>query len=99
MDYALKNKELANSLTQLKFQQRLSILTIVICILCIAFTIMLWRYTKKLKKAGDSLKIQFQQSEQTTESLDKVNKNYARVIKVVAHDLRNPVSNINMVSE
>jgi signal transduction histidine kinase len=99
MDYALKNKELENSLTELRFQQRLIILTTIICILCIAFTIILWRYAKKLKKAGDALKIQFQQSESTAESLDKLNKDYARVIKVVAHDLRNPVSNINMISE
>jgi signal transduction histidine kinase len=99
MDYALKSKELESSLNELKFQQRLFILIIVICILCIVFAIILWRYAKKLKKAGNALKIQFQQSESTAESLDKLNKNYARVIKVVAHDLRNPVSNINMISE
>lgn len=99
MDYALKNKELADSHTQLKLEQRLFILTLVICILCLGFIIVLWRYARKLKKAGNALKLQFVQAEQTTESLDKVNKNYARVIKVVAHDLRNPISTINMVSK
>ena len=97
-DYALKNKELTDSLTKLKLQQRLFVLVLVICILCAAFLIMLWRYTTKLKKAGNALKLQFAQAEQTTESLDMVNKNYSRVIKMVAHDLRNPISTINMVS-
>jgi signal transduction histidine kinase len=98
MDYALKNKELADSRTQLKLQQRLFILTLVICILSLGFIIVLWRYVTKLKKAGNALKMQFAQAEQTTESLDKVNKNHARVIKMVAHDLRNPITTINMVS-
>ncbi len=98
MDYALKNKELSDSRTQLKLQQRLFILTLVICILSLGFIIVLWRYAKKLKKTGNVLKMQFAEAEQTTESLDKVNKNYARIIKMVAHDLRNPISTINMVS-
>ena len=99
MDYALKNKELADSVTQLKSQQRLFLLSVIICILCLSFIIVLWRYASKLKKAGNALKLQFAQTESTAQSLDKLNKNYSRVIKMVAHDLRNPISTINMISE
>lgn len=99
MDYALKNKELADSVTQLKSQQRLFILSLIVCILCVGFIIVLWRYAAKLKKMRDALKLQFAQSESTAQSLDKLNKNYSRVIKMVAHDLRNPISTINMISE
>ncbi len=65
MDYALKNKELTESVTQLKSQQRLFILSLIICILCLGFIITLWRYASKLKKAGDALKLQFAQAEST----------------------------------
>ena len=45
-----------------------------------------------------ALRLQFEQSESTTEALEVMNNNYSRLIKIVAHDLRNPVSAINTIS-
>ena len=42
--------------------------------------------------------MQFRQLESTTEALELSNQNYAKVIKIVAHDLRNPIGAINGLS-
>ena len=98
IDYAQKNNSLAESVNNAKFQQRAFLLTLTICLLSITLLIILWLNSKRLKKLSNAILLQFRQSEITTASLDKVNKNYARIIKVVAHDLRTPISSINMIS-
>ncbi len=97
-DYALKEKALATSLLRSQYQQRLLWLTLVICALFLVLILLLWRSRQRMKRTAAALKTQFVQSELTMETLDKFNKNYSRVIKVVAHDLRNPLSSIQMVS-
>lgn len=50
------------------------------------------------RRTNDVLKMQFRQLESTSEALEQTNQNYARLIKVVAHDLRNPIGAINSLS-
>src|SRR5690606_1715562 len=38
--------------------------------------------------------MQFRQLETTSDALERSNQNYARLIKMVAHDLRNPIGGI-----
>ncbi len=99
IDYALMNKSLSQSLITSRYRQRMLWLTITICVLFFVLIVMLWRNSRKMKKTTAILKTQYAQSELSMEALDRLNKNYARVIKVVAHDLRNPLSSISMISD
>jgi signal transduction histidine kinase len=98
IEYALKDQELKSAKVQSKYELRFLILALVVCILAIAILVVLWRNWKQLRKTSGALKLQFEQSESTMEALEVMNKNYARLIKIVAHDLRNPISAINTIS-
>jgi signal transduction histidine kinase len=60
--------------------------------------IILFRNWTTSRKTNDVLKMQFRQLESTSEALEQTNHDYARLIKVVAHDLRNPIGAINSLS-
>ncbi len=98
IDFALKDKQLQNSITQTKQQHQLLISSVIICIMILLIALTLWKNWSQSKKMATSLRLQFSQSEADVQELDKLNKNYAQIIKVVAHDLRNPISSINMAS-
>ncbi len=98
IEYALKDQQLESAQVQSKFELRFLIFALFICALTIIILILLWRNWKQLRKTSDALRLQFEQSESTTDALDVMNKNYARLIKIVAHDLRNPISAISTIS-
>jgi signal transduction histidine kinase len=75
------------------------LLAVLVCLLTIIILLVLWRSWKQLRRTSGALKLQFEQSEDTMDALEVMNKNYARLIKVVAHDLRNPISAINSISD
>jgi len=98
IEYALKDQQLESEKLQSKFELRFLILAVAVCVLAIVLLIVLWRNWKQLRKTSGALRMQFEQSESTMEALELMNNNYARLIKIVAHDLRNPVSAINSIS-
>jgi signal transduction histidine kinase len=98
IEYALKDQQLDSAHVQSTYQQIFLILTGVICLITIASLLTLWRNWKRLNRTADALRLQFQQSELTMEALDIMNKDYARVIKIVAHDLRNPIGGISAIA-
>ncbi|MDB4904416.1 MAG: sasA 1 [Mucilaginibacter sp.] len=98
IEYALKDQQLESAQVQSRFEHRFSFFVLFICVLTIVILILLWRNWKQLRKTSVALRLQFEQSENTTDALDVMNKNYARLIKVVAHDLRNPISAISTIS-
>lgn len=99
IDYAETNQRLAASRQAAKYQQKMLWLIVSVCVLFFVLIVLLWQSRRKMKKASMALQMQFKQSKLTMESLDRMNKSYTRVIKVVAHDLRNPLSSISMISE
>jgi len=98
IEYALKDQQLESEKLQSKFELKFLILALVVCVLAIILLVVLWRNWKQLRKTSGALRMQFEQSESTMEALELMNNNYARLIKIVAHDLRNPVSAINSIS-
>ncbi|MDF2433960.1 MAG: hypothetical protein JWP44_3591, partial [Mucilaginibacter sp.] len=98
IEYALKDQQLESAHVRSKYEQGFLLLAVMVCILAIVVLFILWRNWKQLHKTSGALKLQFGQSEATMEALEVINKNYARLIKVVAHDLRNPISAISTIS-
>ncbi len=98
IEYALKDQQLDSARVQSTYQQLFLILAVLVCMLTITTLLVLWRNWKKLNRTANALRLQFQQSELTMGALDVMNKNYARVIKIVAHDLRNPIGGISAIA-
>jgi signal transduction histidine kinase len=98
IEYALKDQQLESAQVQSKYELRFLIFALFICALTIIILILLWRNWRQLRKTSVALRLQFEQSENTMDALDVMNKNYARLIKIVAHDLRNPISAISTIS-
>jgi signal transduction histidine kinase len=64
-------------------------------IIFVLFSIILVLINRNLKKTKRNHRIVTQQNEQLQETLselERVNKNYIRIMRVMAHDLRNPIS-------
>lgn len=98
IEYALKDQQLEIAHTQSKYQSGFLLLTLVICVMTIVIIIILWRNWKQTQKTAEALHLQFEHSEATMEAMDVMNKNYALLIKVVAHDLRNPIGAISAIT-
>ncbi|MDB5007957.1 MAG: sasA 1 [Mucilaginibacter sp.] len=98
IEYALKDQQLESARVQSRYELGFLLLAVLVCILTIVVLCVLWRNWKQLHKTSGALRLQFEQSEATMEALEVMNKNYARLIKVVAHDLRNPISAISTIS-
>ena len=98
IDYAVKDQQLDSFRLRSKYASAFLLLAGVICIMTIVIIIILWRNWKKTQKTASVLRLQFEQSEATTGALDTMNKNYTRLLKIVAHDLRNPIGAIGTIS-
>jgi signal transduction histidine kinase len=98
IEYALKDQQLNSARTQSKYQMLFLFLAVLLCIMTFIIIIILWRSRKRSQKIAQALRVQFEQSESTMEALEVMNKDYARVIKIVAHDLRNPIGAINAIT-
>ncbi len=98
IDYALKEQQLESVRLRSKYQSVFLISTVLICIMTIVIIIILWRNWKNTQRTEKILRLQFEQAEVTKEDLDIMNKNYARLIKIVAHDLRTPMGAISTIS-
>ena len=98
IDYAVKSQQLKSAQLKSLYSSRLLWLAVAVCVLTIMSILFLWRNWLLIKKTNSVLQMQFRQLESTTEALELSNQNYAKVIKIVAHDLRNPIGAINGLS-
>lgn len=98
VDYALKEKELEAARQRSAYNGRLALLTGIICILAIITLILLWYSRKRARKNHKVLRMQYEQAEAAKEALNKLNRNYDKLLKIVAHDLRNPIGVIYTLS-
>jgi signal transduction histidine kinase len=90
---ALQQKQSLSELEQSNRQKKVYILgTIVIVILFIVIISLIYCNLKKTKKNNKLTTLQNTQLQHTLLELEQVNKNYIRVMRVMAHDLRNPLS-------
>jgi len=91
----VKDQQLISAEMKSKYSAQMLTLAVAVCVLTLLSILVLWRNWKLSKKTNRVLTMQFRQLETTTEALEKSNQNYARLIKIVAHDLRNPIGGIN----
>ncbi|HAL83009.1 MAG TPA: hypothetical protein DCO83_12885 [Mucilaginibacter sp.] len=98
IEYALKDQELESARLQSAYQLKFLFVSGFLLLLTIVAMVILWRNIKQLRKTSGALRLQFEQTESTMEALEVMNKDYARLIKIVAHDLRNPISAIYTIS-
>jgi signal transduction histidine kinase len=98
IEYAVKDQQLISQKVEAEYNKRLLWLAVAVSILTLLSIIFLWRNWKLTRKTNEVLTMQFRQLESTTEDLEKSNNNFARLIKVVAHDLRNPIGAIHSLS-
>lgn len=95
IEYAVKDQQLISEQLKSKYNAQLLVLALAVCALTLLSIVVLWRNGQLSKKTNRVLTMQFRQLELTTDALEKSNQNYARLIKIVAHDLRNPIGGIN----
>ncbi len=98
IEYAVKDEQLKSEKAKLAYNSNLLWLATAVCFLTILSVIFLLKNWIMSRKTNDVLKMQFRQLESTSEALEQTNQNYAKLIKVVAHDLRNPIGAINSLS-
>jgi len=98
IEYALKDQQLESAQLQSAYQLKFLFVSGFLLLLTIVAMAVLWRNVKQLRKTSGALRMQFEQTESTMEALEIMNKDYARLIKIVAHDLRNPISAIYTIS-
>jgi|GEM_PF-626454 len=63
-------------------------------VLFIVILVLIYRNLKKTKKNHALVTVQNEHMQQTVAELERVNQNYIRIMRVMAHDLRNPLSGI-----
>lgn len=98
IEYAVKDQELISAHLKADYDARKLWLAIAVCILTLLSIVFLWRNWKLSSKTNSILTMQFQQLESTSEALEVSNHNYAKLIKVVAHDLRNPIGAVSSLT-
>src|ERR1700754_589809 len=96
--YAIKDQQLETIRAKTVYAGRLLWLEGIACVLAAIIIFMLWRNGRQNKRIHATLEEQYKKLGVTTTALENSNKNYARLIRVVAHDLRNPIGAINSIT-
>jgi len=92
ISYALKDQQLEAARQRAVYDRRLSWLEGVACFLIAVICFILWRSGRRSRR-------QYRQLSVTTAALETSNQNYARLIRIIAHDLRNPIGAVHSISE
>jgi signal transduction histidine kinase len=95
LDFAVKDQDLAAARQRSDYNAKLFWLAAVLCAMAIAIIFILRRNGRQKAETHMLLQNQYSSLEAASESLEKTNQQYARVLKVVAHDLRNPIGAIH----
>ncbi|MCF0059191.1 tetratricopeptide repeat-containing sensor histidine kinase [Dyadobacter sp. CY356] len=98
IEYAVKDQELISAHLKAEYDARKLWLAIAVCILTLLSIVFLWRNWKLSSKTNSILTLQYQQLKSTSAALEVSNHNYAKLIKMVAHDLRNPIGAVSSLS-
>jgi len=98
VDYALQEKELEKARQKSSYTTRLAFMIGLICLLALIILIYVWQSRKKARKNQKILRLQYEQAEAAKNALNTLNLNYDKLIKVIAHDLRNPIGVIFSIS-
>jgi signal transduction histidine kinase len=98
ISYGLKDQQLQAIRERSRYEHALLWLESIGFLLIVAISIILWRNAKKSKQTNAILQQQYKTLINTSAALETSNTNYARLIRVVAHDLRNPIGAISSIA-
>jgi signal transduction histidine kinase len=94
LDYALKDQQLKSLKTRTGYQTALLILTIVICFLSIIGIVSIRKNLKRTKLLNEKIIKQNTSMKEALGALEQSQADNTRMIKIAAHDLRNPIGGI-----
>ncbi|RYD72108.1 MAG: HAMP domain-containing histidine kinase, partial [Sphingobacteriales bacterium] len=94
IDYVLKQQELSVLQQKSEYQTWLLVLIITICISIVVFLIVLGKNLKRTKNLNRQVINQNSQMKQAINALQESQEENARMMKIIAHDLRNPIAGI-----
>jgi len=98
LDYALKDQQVTSLELRSRYQTALSLFEVIICLLAGAVIIFVRRNLKRTKRLNAEITIRNMQMEKTLGALEQAQTDNTRIMKIAAHDLRNPVSSIYSIA-
>lgn len=91
LDYAIKDEEVKSLEVQSAYQRALLVLAIIICVLAIVVIIAIRRSLKSAKQLNLQIINQNTQMKKALSDLEQSQADNTQMLKIVAHDLRNPI--------
>jgi signal transduction histidine kinase len=98
ISYGLKDQQLQAIRERSHYEHSLLWLESIAFLLIVAICIILWHNARKSRQTNTILQEQYKNLTNTSAALETSNRNYARLIRVVAHDLRNPIGAISSIA-
>ncbi|HZY35077.1 MAG TPA: tetratricopeptide repeat-containing sensor histidine kinase [Mucilaginibacter sp.] len=99
IDYALKDQQVKSLEQRSKYQTASLILAIIVCLLAVAVIIVIRHNLKRTKLLNERVIQQNSQMKKTLGALEQSQADNTRMMKIAAHDLRNPVGGIYSISD
>lgn len=91
LDYALKDQRINSLVIRSKYQTALLILAVVACLLAIGFIILIRQNLNRTKRLNELVTRQNAEMKKTLDALEQSQADNTRMMKIAAHDLRNPI--------
>jgi len=91
LDYALKDQQVKSLETRSRYQTALLILAVIVCLLAIAVMLIIRQNLKRTKRLNV-------QMTKTLDALEQSQADNTRMMKIAAHDLRNPIGGMYSIA-
>jgi len=98
LDYALKDQEVKSLVVRSRYQTTLLLLVIIACLLAIAVIIVIRQNLKRTKLLNGQVISQNAQMKKTLGALEQSQADNTSMMKIVAHDLRNPIGGMYSIA-
>lgn len=98
LDYALKEEQIKSLQQRSKYQNVLLILVVLACILAISVLLVIRHNLKRVKHLNKQIINQNSQMRETLVALEQSQNDNTRMMKIAAHDLRNPIGAITSLA-
>jgi len=91
LDYALKDQQVRSLVVRSKYKTYLLLLVLLTCLFAITIIVFIWHNLKQAKRQNEQMK-------KALNALEQSQADNTRMMQIVAHDLRNPISSIYSVA-
>lgn len=94
IDYVLKGQQVDSLLIKSKYQTVLLVLLLVGCVLAVVVIISIRQHLRRTKRMNELVSKQNADMKRTLDALEQSQSANTRMMKIAAHDLRNPIGGI-----